>query len=742
MSGRPVVVALVLVLVVALAATVGWKLLHPGSDAGSAPATDPANGAETTTQIELPAPAPMPSAAPVTALDPSRTAEDVTWWSKRSKEPHPKSIPIDGVVIVTDAQGIDHREESGTLRLAWFNAPHDDTGEIPLSDIPVGRPTEELIVTAGRFHVDVPKERRLGVQKLVVGGRPALFEGEPMFVVARRPVTIRARWIDGIKLHVIDATTKVELDDVTVARAGDDVHSISTHPGAPASIETVVDHVASPLVVTPVVEELVVGLRATLFVRAAAHAWARVEFDFAQFTEKTVELDPAATLIVTIEGELPRRAPPPPSLKQVAGRVFGGDSPSASPSGEVGPTLCLREPSDDPTFDDQVMNALHSFDELKPADFPGGRKPTLDEYRQMIEAERGTYEVSRNLGTLHLSQPAVVGETRIESLPPGEFVVSIELGDEAKTLLVADRAPARLAAGETTRVTLLLAAVATPAPVSLAGTIFIPAGWRANELVLRIRPLDLVGRTDADERFVALKEMVALPDRPGWFRWSAGAVLPATWEFDVEGASYTHAEKIGASGNDHVELKLAEPATLIVHVVDAASGQPVELKWLRFIAAFADHWSGPYCTADLHYDAAHARYTGLVPVGTGNLEPLGEWDWTTDETVAPLEIHAGEQAVTFRVHRTCGVLVALACAGAKVAWPEDLGLEVKIEPVDAAGRYLFTDTRDGLPRLGVAQAGRYKVTLPEIPGYAPIAPFEVDVPAGMFVTRTVNLTLR
>jgi len=95
--------------------------------------------------------------------------------------------------------------------------------------------------------------------------------------------------------------------------------------------------------------------------------------------------------------------------------------------------------------------------------------------------------------------------------------------------------------------------------------------------------------------------------------------------------------------------------------------------------------------------------------------------------------------VTLRAHRTCGVLLALACGGAKVDWPEDLALECRLEPVGDEGKWLWTGSEHCLPRLGVARAGRYRVKLPPIPGYAPVEPFDVDVPAGRFDTRTVEL---
>ena len=49
-------------------------------------------------------------------------------------------------------------------------------------------------------------------------------------------------------------------------------------------------------------------------------------------------------------------------------------------------------------------------------------------------------------------------------------------------------------------------------------------------------------------------------------------------------------------------------------------------------------------------------------------------------------------------------------------------------------------TPDGSYFVSQIVPGRYRVTLPAIPGFRPVDPFEIDVPAGDFVTKTVELT--
>jgi hypothetical protein len=740
MRGRSIVFSLAVVVGVAVA--VGWILLWQKAGVALPPASGtaeakPAPVSESPAPLLPPAIAPPASSRPGASLQPSRTPAQERPAAKAPAHESEKTIGIDGVVIVVDSRGDEHGEESGTLAPKFFEPPRGSSIDAIVQSRNSGRTGEEVSVAAGRFHVEVPLDRSLGVERLVLGGRRASFEGEPIEVKAGEPVTIRARWIESIVLHVVDATSRVELDDVTVVRQP--YVATRLHPGSHRPEDLVADHVSSPVPVAAGVKPSGDSTREALFARAAGHAWGHATVDFTTTTETTIELAPAAALVVELRGELPHRATRPPSLKEAAGRLFGGGAkPAADPGGR--PSLCLRAPSDAPDFDAAAKEALDHFDEAKAEDFPGGRKPSLEEYRRAIEDSRGQYEATRNVGELELARPAVLGETHLDSLQPGDYVVSVEVGEQTETPLVAGRTPVKLVAGETAHASLVLAPITASEPVPLAGTLFVPDGWNAKAFALTIRPLDLAGTSRWEGVELRVASMVALPGRPGWRRWSAGAVPPATYEFTIDEAVFAHVEKIGPAGNDHVELKLGEPALLIVHVVDEASGAPVPLKLLRYTAAYLDGWTGVFPSADLTRDASRESYTARVPVGAGRIESFDDWDWTLDESEAPLEVRSGEQEVTLRVHRTCGLLLALACGGAKVDWPEDLPLECRLEPVGDEGKWLWTGDEHGLSRLAVSRAGRYRVKVPEIPGYAPVEPFEVDVPAGRFVTRTIELT--
>lgn len=736
MSARAVVASMVVVLAVAGAAA--WSWLRSNSSGGVSSAR------ERTAPLEpaLPAPAisspPEPASTPAPSHGPSRTQLRLPVATKKPAQEEAKTIGIDGRLVVVDARGDEHLEESGTLCPLFYDPTRSAASDPMFGKFGPAQLGEEVSVTAGRFHVEVPLGKTLSISKVVAGGRAALEVGDPIAVATGETATVRACWIAGITLHVVDATSHAELDRVSVVRLKDQLLTLS-YPGAPDSLETVVADAASPVEVAPKPVDFGPTPNEFVFARAAGHAWSRVRLEFERVTEQTVELTAAATLVVDVQGELPHRTPPPPSLKEVAERLFGGGPGRARPQPELEPQLCLRSPSQAPDYDAAVKEALDHFDEAKPEDFPGGRKPTLAEFKQLIERMRGQYEASRDSGELHLAQPAKLGETRVEALAPGEFVVSVEIGADSETPLVAGKAAVKLIAGETTHASLVLAAVASPAAVPLAGTLDVPTGWNPKNLELVIEPIDLRGASDSDERRLEVSQMVALPGRPGWLHWSAGEVLPATWRFTVLGAGYSHEEKVGPSGDDHVELRLGKPATLVVHVVDEASGSPIKLKWLRYVPTGDELIYGVSQNIDLKYDGSRSRYLAVVPVGQGAFESFEAEEWTLDPTTSRIEVHSGEQEVTLKVVRACGVIVTLACGGAKVAWPEDLAFESKIEPIDPAGRTTWMSMRDDL-HLGVAVPGRYRVTLAKIPGYAEVEPFEVDVPAGEFVTRTVALT--
>lgn len=686
MSRRPLLVSLA-VAAVAAVVLMNWFVHEPHA---VPPRSERSDGSS---PVALPGPATPPSPSP--SPSPKRVAADA---AETDGEP----TALDGTIVVTDGNGVVHPKEDGTI-VPWIRrarSREEFIKEYVETGPPPRRRLDPVPVTRGRFRLELPaRPEQLSIAfQITLDGRPALLDedsGAAVLDDGRRGGTrLRCHWIECVRFHVVDRESGRELDDVSIVRRRDLRHRPygnsggrgatrdSYHPGRTTAVETLLERGRSPLVVHPWFVEGSMQPWDEWFVRARDHAWARINLHFdpsmARTTERTLELDAGATLIVDVQGNLP--------------------PPRVTPSG--------------------------------------------DELRPMLRLRQKTQTVGMPVRLLQdltvAEEPAVLGELRFESLEASAITASIEFGDPFEPPRIVEQSRADLVAGGTTRVALMLTPEVVPQPVPLAGALFVPKGWEIPDGHLLIRPTSRFDVVDSKTHDLPLSQLPPLPDRPGWFAWNAGTVPPAEYEFTVEASGFAQLETIAPPGNDHVELVLAEPAHLDVDVVDEATGQKVTLAWVAWRAFHAETIQFGSGEIQLAYDPVRRHYSGVVPLGEGCVR-VWDNDWTFDQLHAGATIHSGDQLLTFNVRRATGIAVELWCGTTKVPWTMPLIERCVIDSIDAPGASTDRALRDETLVVGVSAPGRYRVTVPEIPGYAPVDSFEINVPEGQFVTRTIYL---
>jgi len=756
-------VRLLLVLVLSLGVAglgaVLWSSTRPAPLPPAAPAS---------TKSETP-PEPLPSISPATApapVTPKRVSDGDAksgkhWWDgfvpgKRERvaraEPEKAevvTVAIDGIVVLVDADGREHLDLDGTLSPGFYEPQREPA---PDADPPPAmakasfknsrrcRPGEDVAVESGRFHADVPADREFGATQLKVGGRSAIVDSEPLKVVAGQTVTIRAHWVDGVRVRVVDKESGASLDDVAVVRkkSGMGWSMGDTDPGDPAEFEAVVEHGHSPVLIPPRDQSRGIETQARVWIRARDHAWSGLEIDFADRSERTVALVGAAALVVDVQGELP---PASPAAESDEGTFITGSSGEylLHDAHERDPKVRLRKPPEFGSFDDMMKKAIESYDQAKASDFPSGRKPSLAEFKTSIEAMREEIEAEIGHGELVAERSARPGELRFDSIAAQELIATIEVGESYRSPLVLASATAKLVAGETTRVALVARKIEAPQAVALSGSIFVPRGWDLDKLRLDIEPVGLKGRTSSDEHRLPSKRWTPAADRPGWYRWSAGTVPAAKYVIQVEGAGLVKLVDVAGAGDKNVEIVLPDAATLRVRVVASTHGKPVHVEHLLWRPRAEQETLFGSQGVSLDYDAARGCYEGRVPVGPGTLTSFLDESWEFDEEEPGIDVHSGSQELVVHVHPTCGAIFDLACGGAKVPWDEHAAFEVKLTAIEGGRGLAWSSFRDGHPVIAVRAAGRYTVTFPALEGFDAVAPFEIEIPSGEFVTKTVEL---
>jgi hypothetical protein len=107
-----------------------------------------------------------------------------------------------------------------------------------------------------------------------------------------------------------------------------------------------------------------------------------------------------------------------------------------------------------------------------------------------------------------------------------------------------------------------------------------------------------------------------------------------------------------------------------------------------------------------------------------------------------VELHVGDQQVEVHVRRSIGVVVVFRVDGRTVPWPAASdGLRLSVAPIGEGARPIDRAriAYDDDARFIVPEPGWYRITVPKLEGFAPVAPVDVDVASTGFVTRTIDL---
>ncbi len=237
--------------------------------AAVAPAEDeaePAPGAES--------PAPEAAGAPHAA-------------AARQAEPATDEIAIEGTIVVTDPEGVEHPYESGSMSLIVWQG---DRGQ-----------RERVEVSRGRWSAEVPAGATLSFDDVALGDRSTLVDEEGHVPIpASRRIAVQARWPPASLLRVRSAATRQDLAGIELALGRQyGFAPTSQHP------EVVATDAASPIDVGRALAGRDAGRRVWLLARAEGFAWGRIEIDLAAGGEEILDLVPGGALHVSLTGEDP-----------------------------------------------------------------------------------------------------------------------------------------------------------------------------------------------------------------------------------------------------------------------------------------------------------------------------------------------------------------------------------------------------------------------------------------------------
>lgn len=337
-------------------------------------------------------------------------------------------------------------------------------------------------------------------------------------------------------------------------------------------------------------------------------------------------------------------------------------------------------------------------------------------------------------GAPHMEVPVSAGTTELaDGILPGTWVASLEVGHWAHQPEVLDEFEIEIVAGDLIEMELEIP-IDDEERVEVSGSVFVPSGWFLDFFSVRLRPTG-PGSDPVNDTVEIHSSNMTSEDAGGGTLWYWGPVLVKQGNYGIMvlPVGYGDLFEIGEEGLPDVYLELPMPVDISVQTMLADGSGVATPNLIRWAPVQPPGVPG----------------SGAVPVGPGDngyfelQVPLGSVMLScSDIAYRPKhqieEVTAGgENAFTMFLEPAMGMLLFLEEEGTSVPW--DLEWHPTVQAQGHNGS-VVTRGRTGVGyRLLVSQPGLYSVTIPDLPDFLPVSPFQLDVPPGEVIETVVEI---
>ncbi len=324
------------------------------------------------------------------------------------------------------------------------------------------------------------------------------------------------------------------------------------------------------------------------------------------------------------------------------------------------------------------------------------------------------------------------GPLELLGIPAGKYRALAEIGPHWRSPVVLGEVPLELRAGERTEAVLELTQAPALELASASGMVYVPEAWKASGLQLSLELLDTpLGGREAHRTLGCSKTN---SERAGFdaFGWTDKGLQVGRYELSVFKPQFSFVFDVPSGGRTGIELTVPPPTELLVHIVDDITGQPEDAGELNWHAAWPEGVSGGgLATADR--------------IGPGEFRiraPAAEvelmlWVWKYQPYDARVDLGSGVVEHTIRLQKGCGFELSMKDGETPIAFPDDWF--PKIETIYGNGRATLSQQGGFERKFMVSEPGTYALEIPLIPGYERIPKQTIDVSAGQFTERVVEL---
>lgn len=327
-------------------------------------------------------------------------------------------------------------------------------------------------------------------------------------------------------------------------------------------------------------------------------------------------------------------------------------------------------------------------------------------------------------------------EVHLESLAPAEYSVTVQLGKWYSEPITIGSATVDVQPGGTASATIKLEALDPVTTADISGTLYVPTEWGYERHSLRLELLGSSKRGGKRNIYLRGGELKAVNGEPGEFTFQKSDLETGEYALSFGELDYKLVFELPPEGRNDLRLQVPEPVEITVAIVAVDTGIPVEdIDTVHWHPSWPASSRGGRLQSTKR-DETSGRFHLWVPKGPIEVSsPGGDYEGNLHISDAT---HGLE--VTLEVQIRTSAFVELRSGDQNVPWPADYGWQV--EHVDGIGHYNGSGSGNGKRWFGVSEPGRYRLVIPEIDGFLPHDPVEVNLVAGKREHVVIELIAR
>ncbi|QDV10134.1 hypothetical protein Poly30_56960 [Planctomycetes bacterium Poly30] len=308
-------------------------------------------------------------------------------------------------------------------------------------------------------------------------------------------------------------------------------------------------------------------------------------------------------------------------------------------------------------------------------------------------------------------------------LPLGPMVARIQMGSAYRPEIVLAEANVVIQTGSRASVLLVPRTFEAPETVAVAGELILPSSWELEDAMLRLVRVSPSTGSDREHDLFRLNQLRPVVSQPERYPFTAEALVPGDYVATLTELEFRKFFVVPPEGLRDLRIEIPPPVQVTVTVRDSVSGEISDLvehlSWHQAYdgpSSFAIHPTVQRNETTRQFDLTVPACA--ITVGLGGPQVARHHLTFDAEEGRNVELEARRIALA---------RVELQCEGRTIPWPGEFRWEGACVHLEGDGEVSMRGTTKSGVTFNVTEPGRYRLTLPDVEGFALHEPIEIDM---------------